>query len=540
MTTTRTTTLLINGRIYSPHNPDATALAITGDTVSWVGQDGPARVLYPDANIVDLRGAFVAPAFVDAHVHVTAAGLQLGGLDLGDCASLTDCLDAIRSWVRAVSGSGVVWGHGWDETRWPEHRPPTRDELDTVAGGMPVYLSRVDAHSAVVSSALLDRAPQARASAGWSEHGPLTRDAHHHVRGAARAGLDEDQRQAARVAFLRHAAAQGVAAVHECAGPDISGAEDLAELLTFASAGGVPDVVGYWGACEAPCPPPSSRIAGLAGDLFVDGALGSRTAALNEPYADDTGNTGVRYLSVARITEHVINRTRAGQQAGFHAIGDAAVAAVVEGFAGAERELGAAALAACGHRVEHLEMVTARQAGALAKWGVIASVQPTFDALWGGADGMYARRLGRERASWLNPFAMLAAEGVTLAFGSDCPVTPVDPWNTIRAAVHHRTAGSGLSPRAAFTAHTRGGWRAARYGDGTAGTLVPGAEATYAIWRVDELIEPTADSRVKRWSSDPRARVPALPASRPDSPAPTCLRTVSRGAIIYDREGALR
>src|SRR5262249_15087649 len=148
----------------------------------------------------------------------------------------------------------------------------------------------------------------------------------------------------------------------------------------------------------------------------------------------------------------------------------------------------------------------------LAGWGVVASVQPSFDATWGGPDGMYVQRLGADRGTRLNPFSALASSGVLLALGSDTPVTPVSPWETVRAAVHHRTDGFGVSPRAAFTAHTRGGHRAAGVDDGVTGTLVPGAPATYAVWRAEELLVAAPDSRVQRWSTDPRSRVPALPA----------------------------
>jgi hypothetical protein len=148
---------------------------------------------------------------------------------------------------------------------------------------------------------------------------------------------------------------------------------------------------------------------------------------------------------------------------------------------------------------------------------------------------MYAERLGVERALTLNPFAMLAGAGVVLAGGSDAPVTPMDPWASVRAAVHHRTPGSGLSARAAFNAHTRGGHRAAGVADGVSGTLVPGAPAHYAIWEAAELVVAAPDSRVQRWSTDPRSRVPALPPLDPGAELPRCLRTVRGGRVIYDR-----
>ena len=146
---------------------------------------------------------------------------------------------------------------------------------------------------------------------------------------------------------------------------------------------------------------------------------------------------------------------------------------------------------------------------------------------------MYARRLGAARAARLNPFALLASSGVPLAFGSDAPVTSIDPWSTVRAAMTHRTPGSAISARAAFAAATRGGWRAAGMRDGVSGTLVPGAPASYAVWDTAELEVTAPADAVQRWSTDPRARVPELPRLAPDQPLPRCRATVHRGHTIH-------
>ncbi|MCE7004162.1 amidohydrolase [Kibdelosporangium philippinense] len=518
--------LLLGGRIHAMGAPDATAMAVEDGTVVWIGQDGPAKALYPDAETVQLDGAFVAPAFVDPHVHATASGLLLTGLDLTGCRSLTELLDTLRK-----TDGATIWGHGWDETAWPERRPPTRAEIDEATGGRPVYLSRIDVHSALVSSATVEHAPDAEGADGWDRVGPLSRDAHHRVRRVALRQLSADQRHAAKLAFLQHAASRGVASVHECAGPDISSKQDLAEVLELGRAETLPDVVGYWGEIGAFELAAELGLQGLAGDLFVDGAIGSRTAALHEPYAD-APTSGARYLDAGEIAEHLIACTNASIQAGFHVIGDAAVSAVVDGFAKAQESVGRDALAAARHRLEHVEMVTAEQAEQLASWGIIASMQPQFDAAWGGPDGMYVQRLG-ERGTSLNPFSALARAGVVLAFGSDSPVTPVDPWRSVQAAVHHKTSGHGVSARAAFTAHTRGGWRAAGVDDGVTGTLQPGAPATYAVWETGDLVVAGSDSRVQRWSMDPRSGVPGLPSLEPGVKLPRCIRTVLRGKTIY-------
>jgi predicted amidohydrolase YtcJ len=160
-------------------------------------------------------------------------------------------------------------------------------------------------------------------------------------------------------------------------------------------------------------------------------------------------------------------------------------------------------------------------------------MQPGFDALWGGPAGMYARRLGSARAAALNPLALLASAGVPLAFGSDSPVTGMNPWWWIRSASLHQTQGSAISARAAFAAATRGAWRAGGVRDGITGTLVPGATASYAVWDTGDLdVTAPADS-VQRWSTDPRSRVPALPRLEVGDPLPHCRQTVHRGVVLH-------
>ncbi|HET9565633.1 MAG TPA: amidohydrolase [Mycobacterium sp.] len=527
------TTLLRAGRIHSPAMPDATAMAVRDGTVVWLGSDDAGLAQFPDAEVVDLDGAFVAPAFVDSHVHLTATGLMLAGLDLRAATSARHCLQLIAEYAQ-THPDGPIWGYGWDESGWPEPTPPSTDDLDAVVGDRPAYLARVDVHSAAASIALRRRTQGLQAAGGFDAQRPLTADAHHLVRAAARDRLTPQQRARARLAALDLAAANGIVAVHECAGPDIGGLDDWQELRD--SRHGV-EIVGYWGEAvtnpkQAATLVEATGARGLAGDLFVDGALGSRTAWLKEPYADAPDRCGNTYLDPADITAHLHACTEAGITAGFHVIGDAAVSAVVDALQMVVDQLGAPAVARCGHRLEHLEMVTPEQAARLGAWGVIASVQPNFDALWGGDNGMYAQRLGPDRGVGLNPLALLASQGVPLAFGSDSPVTGMNPWATIRAATRHQTPASAVSMRAAFSAATRGAWRAGGLRDGVTGTLVPGAPASYAVWATDELEVSAPDSAVQRWSTDPRSRVPALPRLGAEDRLPRCLRTVHRGVVI--------
>ena len=523
------TVLLRRGEVHSPADPFATAMVVQAGQVAWVGSEGAADAFADGVDeVVDLDGALVTPAFTDAHVHTTSTGLALTGLDLSDAPSLEAALGLVRSFAAGRPGDRVLLGHGWDASRWPGGRPPTRAELDEATGGRPLYLSRIDVHSAVVTTALLDLTPD-----HGGVDGPLTGDAHHAVRAAAFAAVTPEQRARAQRAALDRAASLGIGSVHECGGPEISSEADFSGLLRLAAEEPSPRVVGYWAEQDVE----KARelgAAGAAGDLFVDGALGSHTACLHQPYAD-AGHTGAAYLDAAAVAAHVVACTEAGLQAGFHAIGDAAVTTVVDGVRAAAEKVGLARVRAARHRVEHAEMLTPETIAAFAELGLTASVQPAFDALWGGADGMYAQRLGAGRARSLNPFAALLRAGVPLAFGSDSPVTPLDPWGTVRAAAFHRTPEHRVSVRAAFTAHTRGGWRAVGRDD--AGVLVPGAPADYAVWRTDELVVQAPDDRVARWSTDPRSGTPGLPDLAPGRDLPVCLRTVVGGRTVFVRPG---
>jgi len=319
------------------------------------------------------------------------------------------------------------------------------------------------------------------------------------------------------------------------AGPSISSAEDLADLLALSEAEAGPLITGYWGELASGGGLDRALEIGafaVGGDLSVDGAIGSRTACLRHPYSDAPDTLGARYLSVDDVTAHVIAVSEQGMQSGFHVIGDGACEIVVAGLLAAAEHVGAARMRALMHRLEHAEMLSDEQIAALAALGVTASMQPMFDGLWGGTSGMYAERLGVERVHGMNRAADLVAKGVLVAFGSDAPVTPIGPWAAVRAAVLHHEPSQRLSARAAFGAHTRSGWRA--IGQSETGTLAPGAPAHYALWSTDELAVQAPDERISAWSTDPRSGTPGLPTLSADGPLPICLRTVVHGAAVFD------
>ena len=527
--------LLVNAEVYSPSDPFATALMIDDGEITWVGDDAGARVHTDLAHrVVDLEGAFLAPGFVDSHVHATSTGLRLEGLDLSDTRDAQDILDAVEK--RAMeSPTGVIYGHGWDETMWSDRGLPSRSQIDQAARGQHVYMSRIDVHSALVSTSLVDRCSGVDGVAGFSSDGAVSQNAHHRIREFAFEQISAQARRDAQLATLSLAASRGVVALHEMGGPTIGGAEDLRTLLALAADNAGPKVEGYWGQLASEGGIELARelgASGVGGDLFVDGSLGSHTAALDQPYCDAADTHGVLYLSKHDIADHLVEATRAGYQAGFHVIGDAACAAVAAGFRRAADILGEQMLRARRHRLEHAEMLSDADIATVIDLGACVSMQPIFDALWGVPEGMYTQRLGRERAGSMNRFATIMAAGGHLALNSDSPVTPIDPWSIVRAATNHTAVEERMTARAAFGAATRGGWRA--IGDSRAGVISVGAPAHLAAWRVAERDVHVPDNRVAGWSTDPRSGTPGLPVLTHD--LPECLATWVDGQVVFGHE----
>ncbi|MQM27728.1 amidohydrolase [Glycomyces albidus] len=510
--TTRETTLWRGGRILSPTHPDATALLTSGDTIAWIGEDADA----PAADrTVDLEGALVTPAFVDSHVHLTGTGASLTGLHLAGLPSAAVVLDRVADFAAALPPDAIVLAHGWDETEWDDAAPPTSEAVGNAAGGRLAYLSRACGHIGVAGPRLLAEHPEFAALDGYDPSGLLTRAAHRAARATVNAAVPVSQRLAAARAGLAHAASLGIAAVVEHSIPndaDPLTEAEFAGLVALGKEPGNPAVYGWWGELRAAEKARDLGAHGCGGDLSADGSLGARTAFLRTPY-DDADTLGAEYLTAAEIADHLRECHRVGLSAAFHAIGDGAIANVLDGLDAVEPELGVDAIRRARHRIEHAELLDAALIARMVHHGVHASVQPAFDAAWGGPKGMYAARLGRERALAANPLSKLAGVGVPLAFGSDSPVTALDPWGGVRAAVRHWNPVSRLPMAAAFAAATRGGWRALGIDD--SGSLVPNTRANFTVWDL------TA------------GRLPEL--SDPAAPQPECNLTVAAGSLVYSR-----
>jgi predicted amidohydrolase YtcJ len=406
----------------------------------------------------------------------------------------------------------------------------------------------VDVHSALVSSSLASTAGLAGLD-GFAASGQVKRAAHTAARQSTRhlpdAVLREYQERA-----LRHASENGYVALVEMAGPHLGGVSDLRLAASWNASRNtgqgvaVPEVLPYWAElatteehAQAVLDGLGVSVRGLAGDLNIDGSIGSRTAALRADYSDAAGERGSLYLSADQAAAHLAACSVLGVQGGFHVIGDAGLDAALEALDLAAAEVGEQRIRAAGHRFEHVEIADSDAVERLARYAVTVSVQPGFDAAWGAPGGLYEQRLG-SRSRAMNPFAAFYSAGVPVCFGSDSPVTPLRPWSSVRACLEHNNPEGRISARAAFLGHTRAGWRAAKYPNPMAGQLVPGAPASYAVWDAEELMVQVADGRVQSWSTDPRARTPLLPAL--DSGRdPVCLQTVRDGEELYS-SAALR
>ena len=532
----RNVVLYRNGSVYTAADPFATAMLVDDGTVAWVGSEQAASSIADDSmEIIDLRGALVAPGFVDSHLHLTETGIALDSLQLGAVRSAGQLLDAVAS----STSQGPVLGHGWDESTWDDPALPSADELERAAGGRPVYLSRVDVHSALVSSSLAASAGLAGLD-GFSAGSQVKRAAHTAARQSTRR-LPDDALRAYQKRALGNAAENGYVAVVEMAGPHIGGLSDLRIAASWNLGhddGAVPEVLPYWGSLVGSEEHAREvlnglgvSVQGLAGDLNIDGSIGSRTAALRSDYDDSRGERGTLYLSVEEAAAHLAACSLLGVQGGFHVIGDAGLDAALDALDLAAAEVGDQRIRAAGHRFEHVEMADARAVERLAHYSITVSAQPGFDAAWGAAGGLYEQRLG-SRSRAMNPFASFYSAGVPICFGSDSPVTPLLPWSSVRACLEHNNQEERISARAAFLGHTRAGWRAAKYPNPMAGQLVPGSPASFAVWDAEELMVQVADGRVQSWSTDPRARTPLLPALDTGRD-PVCLQTVRDGEELF-------
>ncbi|MGE5460004.1 MAG: amidohydrolase [Solirubrobacterales bacterium] len=458
-----------------------------GRHVERVGAGDP-----PSADrVVELPGTTIVPGFVDAHVHLTGTGVHHQAPELGAARSAEELLEIVRGLVSGREGPTLV--HGYDESTWERREPPTAADLDGVSD-RPLAVVRVDGHLSLANTEAI-RAAHALELEGseLTEDGAPTG----RLRGEANAALqrwfasnlaerdiEELQLEAAALA-----AAHGVTTVHEMSMVRERGIRDLEVLLGHRRRLPV-DVVTYIVTTDVP-QAIDLGLSRVGGDLPVDGSIGARTAWLSEPYDDAPGNGTARFDDEGLAT-FFHDGHLAGLQVGVHAIGDAALEQVVSTWERVYQSLDSRArrhFRARRHRIEHVEMVSADLLERAAMLGLAASVQPSFDAAWGGPGGMYEQRLGLRRAAPMNPFRDILERGIELGAGSDSPVTSIDPMRGIAAFETHHDPLQRLGREEAIRVFTLGSARLAHQED-KKGSLEPGKHADFAAYDVDPFEHP--------------------------------------------------
>ena len=541
-------TIYLHGNIYTgavqtfspPYvevKPRAQAMAVNEGRVVAVGSDAEiSKLKGKGTQVEDLGGRFVMPGFNDAHTHLASAGFGKMNVDLTGTRSLQEMQARIAERGKTAQPGEWILGRGWDHTLWSVQKLPTRQDLDAVTAGHPAFFGRVDGHIAVVNSAALGAAGITRNTSD-----PPGGKIDHDAAGEPTGILREDPAMAlvtskepeptpaqhlrAMQIALQDAAQWGITSAQDnSAWDDFLVAEELENggKLTLRLSEWLPfpdsvDVLEKHRAYHSQTDP-MLHTAMLKG--FMDGSLGSRTAALLAPYSDDPQNSGIPRLEQSKLNAMIDERAAAGFQVGFHAIGDRGVEMALQAFAEADRylqERQPQAVRSQDHRwrVEHAQVLEAGQFARFRDLGVIASMQPNHlltDMNWALA------RLGPQRARYSYAWNSFLQNRVWLAFGTDYPVEPITPFRGLYAAVTRKNeAGTAeyfpqekLTIDQAIAAYTSGS-AYAQFAERDKGMLQPGMWADFVV--LDRDI----------------ARVPA-----PEILHTRVLRTVVAGKAVFE------
>ncbi len=502
----------------------AQALALRGDRILAVGSEADILKLKGTATtVVDLKGHFLMPGFNDAHMHLTNAGFKRLTVDLTGARSLEEFRERIRKRVETAEPTEWITGSGWDETLWPVKEIPSRWDIDEVTLDHPVYMERIDGHVAAANTlalklsrvTLASKDPEGgeigRDSTG-QPNGILRETAKEMVKSVIPAPTPEKRRQAIEAALL-DIARSGVTSVQDNSDSENGEAywEDFRIFEQLEHEGKLTVRISEWIPFAAPLETlKQRRDAHPQGDsmlhtgmlkAYLDGSLGSHTAALLLPYSDDASNSGLPRSDQATLNQMTQDRLAAGFQIGFHAIGDKAVQMGLEAFAEAEkaaRTKGTKAYDGTENyrlRIEHAQVTNPAQVARFRELKVIASMQPSHlltDMHWAPA------RLGPARAAHSYAWAEFLNHGVTLAFGTDYPVEPVAPFRGLYAAVTRKSEDGKLEyfPEQRLTidqaiaAYTTGS-AYAEFTEKDKGILAPGKLADFVVLDRDLTAIPT-------------------------------------------------
>jgi predicted amidohydrolase YtcJ len=436
--------LFHGGRIHVGDGTSAEALVAVDGVVRVVGRRADLARAHPTAEPVDLRGGLMTPGWHDSHVHFTWWAIQMDQLDLRDEPTVDAALARIADYARALPRSAWVLGGRFDKNRWG--RWPTAAELDRASAGRPAALRSRDGHSRWLNTAAL-RAAGIDARTADPDGGAIERD----PSGAPTGILKENANRLADAVVPPPTSDDCFAAIErgqrEAHRRGITAIEDLEQAAAFSAfqrrrdrgelrlrvAMGVPHA-SLDGAIAL------GLRSGLGDEwlrlghlkIFTDGALGSQTAALEEPYAG-SGDRGLLTIDPATLGPDVIRAAEAGIAVAIHAIGDRAVRVAVDAIAPTR-----ATHPALRQRVEHVQLLRREDIVRFGALGVIASMQPIHAT---SDRDLVDRYWGPERATRAYPWRQLLSAGARLAFGSDAPVEPIDPLLGMHAAVARKRPG---------------------------------------------------------------------------------------------------
>lgn len=503
--------LLIHGGPIYTGAAKVEAVAIKDGKVAFAGPLAQARAAVPSAQDIDLQGAAAFPGFVDAHAHLSGIGFREMTLSLEGTASIEDLVVRLKAWAAEHPGAEPISGRGWIETHWPEKRFPTAADLDRAVPDRPVVLTRADGHALVANSKMLalagvtakTQAPaggQILKDAAGQPTGMLIDNAMELVRGKVPPPTPAQQAEAVRRGADLYAS-RGWTGLHNMS---VSAAE-VADQKALAAAGKLPVRIDNYLQLEdggqvlsaGPSQDPTGLVRVRGVKMYMDGALGSRGAALLAPYSDAEG-TGLIVTPRAEIDAALAKARASGAQIAIHAIGDRGNRIVLDAYQQAFAD-DSAALKDARWRVEHAQILAPEDLPRFAQLGVVASMQPSHAI----GDLFFApARLGEQRLKGAYAWESLLKTGAVIAGGSDAPVEKGDPLVEFYAAAYRHDlkgyAGAdwGLDEavtRAQALAMFTGGPAYAGFRENELGQLTPGRPADLSVFSVDLMTAPFAD-----------------------------------------------